>query len=277
MTTDQIVYWNEDGGRRWASAAERTTTIFEPITRALLDFAAPQPGERVLDVGCGSGATVLELSRCVEPGGRVLGVDVSRVILAKAETLVGAAGSSNVELLLADGATHDFERAFDLVFSQFGVMFFAEPVAAFANLRRALVAGGRLAFACWREPEANPWMTVALEAAKPFGPPLDPIPPDAPGPFAFKDDARVRAIVSGAGFRDVNVVRRDHRLRMGARGERAAAAHMASVGAVGRLLADVDAETKTAAIDAIHKTFERHTTGEGIVLAASVWFVSAKA
>lgn len=275
---DPITYWNEEGGRRWTTFAHRTVVLFAPLTEKLIGLASPRAGEQVLDVGCGTGATVLELARHVGPQGHVLGVDVSHIIAAMAKAAVAAQGVTNAEILVADAGRHDFPSgAFDLVFSQFGVMFFVDPVAAFKNLRRALRPNGRLVFGCWRDMEDNPWFTVPLEAAKPLAPPLEPPPPDAPGPLAFKDRKRLESILNGAGFSDVTISRQDQLLRMGAPNERAAAEHAANAGPTARLLASVDPTVKLKAIDAIARALESYTSEDGIRLGSSIWLVSAKA
>ena len=275
---DPIVYWNEEGGKRWTAFAHRTTALFAPLREKLIGFAAPRPGERVLDVGCGTGATVFELATRVGPGGSVVGVDVSRVIAAMAQKALEKEALPNAEIIVADAATYEFPRgSFDLVFSQFGVMFFPDPVAAFTNLHRALKPSGRLAFACWRQMEDNTWFTVPLEAAKPLAPPMQPPPPDAPGPLAFKDRERVEDILARAGYSDVVLQRHDQKLRLGAPGEPAAAEHAANAGPAARLLANVDLSVKEKAIEAIGKALESYTSSDGIYLSSSVWLVSARA
>lgn len=274
---DPIAYWNEEGGRRWTAFAERRTKLFAPIRRALIGFAAPRAGEHVLDVGCGTGATVFELARRVSPGGRVVGVDVSRIIAAMAQDGLDREKLANAEILIADAATHRFPAgAFDLVFSQFGIMFFTDPVAAFQNLRRALKPNGRLAFGCWRQMEDNACFTVPFGAAKQVAPAMEPPPPDAPGPLYFKDRARIEDVLARAGFSHVTVQRHDELLRFGGPGEHAAAEHAAHSGPTARLLANVDPSVKEKAIEAIAKALEPYTSQDGICLGSSIWLVSAK-
>lgn len=277
-SADQITYWNNEGGARWTAAAARLAIIFEPLTRVLMRLASPKAGEWVLDVGCGTGSTVIELARCVGPQGRVVGLDVSRIILDVAKEALAAATIANAELILADAATHDFGAGkFDLLFSQFGVMFFSDPLAAFSSLRRALKKDGRVAFACWREMQANPWFWVPLEAVRPFAPPPEPVPPGAPGPLAFADPQRVKRILSEAGFREICMLRHDAELPVGdSSGLDAAANYMANIGPAGRLLADVDPKSKARAVTAIKTALESYTSSDGIRLAGSIWLVSAR-
>lgn len=273
---DQVEYWNNDGGARWTKFAARTTALFVPLTDALIGFAAPQSGERVLDIGCGTARTTIELAKRVRPG-RVVGFDVSRIILDAARENVTHAGVDNVELQLGDASTHDFSRdRFDLLFSQFGVMFFADPPAAFANLRRALKPGGRVTFACWRRLEDNPWFAVPLQEAKRFAPSPEPVPPDAPGPLAFADSQRVERILAEAGFSEIAIKPHDEALFFGALDQVEEAKFMLSrMGPAGRLLMDVSESERDAAADAIGVALQKRASESGMYLGAGIWLVSA--
>ena len=175
----------------------------------------PQAGERVLDVGSGCGDSTMDLAHKVAPAGTVVGIDVSAMMLARARER--AAGTDlNVSFIDDDAQTHVFDRgSFNLLFSRFGTMFFAAPQAAFVNLRRALGAGGRIAFVCWRAREENPWMTIPVQAAARYLPRPQPSPPRAPGPFAFAERDYVLEILHAAGFRDIEIEAHDEHLRLG--------------------------------------------------------------
>ena len=205
----QIAYWNEQGGRTWAELNDLLDRQIHEVRVRAIDTLAPTAGERLLDVGCGGGQTTVALAARVGAAGAVTGVDISRPMLELARRR--AEGLANVRFLEADAQVHDFgEGVFDAIFSRFGVMFFADPTAAFANLRRALRVGGRLAFACWRTPAENPFMTGPAMAASALLPPAGPPPdPTAPGPFAFADAERVRGILQSAGFEGVAFERVD--------------------------------------------------------------------
>src|SRR5262249_23771195 len=157
----EISYWNSAGGRRWVERQQSQDIVLGPILQAVLERAQLRKGERVIDIGCGTGASSIALAERVGPSGQLLGIDVSAPMLARAAEV------------RADATTHRFQAAtFDLLFSRFGVMFFAEPARAFANLRAALKPSGRLAFACWRKFNENPWLQVPLRAALEHVPPL---------------------------------------------------------------------------------------------------------
>ena len=276
---EQIAYWNDAAGARWTAIQQRTDELFALVTTAALDSAGAQAGESVLDVGCGCGATVLDLARRVGSGGTVVGVDVSRPMLDLASQRVRAERLTNVTLHLADASTHPFEEAeFDLAFSRFGVMFFDDPVSAFANIRRSLRPGGRLAFLAWRPLSENPWFNVPLAAALRHVPRPDVYDPDAPGPFSFADSDRVRRILDAAGFSAIDMQPRDAMMKLGGPNEVAQAADLASqVGPVSRALAPAGDAAQAAAKAEILKTFGELETPEGVILPAGLWFVSARA
>src|SRR5262245_55479152 len=179
----QVAYWNGPIGHLWARAQEKRDRDHAPMTEAALKLAAAQPGESVLDIGCGSGTTTLRLAEAVTDAGRVLGIDISAPMLAVARRHAREL-DTHVRFIEADATDYKFEpHAFDLAFSQFGVMFFADPVATFSNLHAAIKPNGRLAFICWRASTENPWSAVPESAAKPLLPPIEPLPPDAPGRY----------------------------------------------------------------------------------------------
>jgi SAM-dependent methyltransferase len=274
----QIAYWNSEAGPRWVAMQERMDAMLAPLMQAALDRARPAAGEAVLDVGCGCGATVLALADRVGPAGSVMGVDISAPMLDRARERVRDGAMGNVRLMLSDAAVHAFEPgAFDLAFSRFGVMFFADPARAFANIRAALAATGRLAFVCWAPPRDNPWLTVPLTVARPHLPPQPESDPAAPGPFAFADPDRVRGILTGAGYSGIDIVRHDSSMQICGPGEAERAAQFAvESGPVGRAMAGADPVARAAAAQAILAEFHRIEGPGGIALPGSVWLVSAR-
>jgi SAM-dependent methyltransferase len=274
----QIAYWNDEAGPRWVAMQERMDAMLAPLLQVALDRAGPVPGEAVLDIGCGCGATLLELAHRVGPEGSVLGVDISAPMLDRARARVRDTVLTNVRLTRSDAATYAFEPgAFDLAFSRFGVMFFDDPPAAFANIRSALATAGRLVFVCWAPPQDNPWLTVPLAAARSHLPPQPESDPNAPGPFAFADSSRVRGILVSAGYSAVDVARRDTIMRICGPGETEAAARFALAGGpLARVLATAGPDQRAAAEQAIIAEFRRLETPDGVELPGSVWLVSAR-
>lgn len=273
---DQITYWNSVAGQKWATLQSVIDEVFAPITGALIDAALPRSGERVLDIGCGSGSSLLAAVHAVGPGGHVFGVDVSEPMLAVARRRIADGGATNVETALADAATFAFERAsVDLTLSRFGVMFFDDPASAFANIRTALKSGGRLAFVCWRRMSEAPCFLVPYLAAKPHLPTQPPPDPLAPGPFAFADDVRVRAILTDAGFTGIAIRPADVPIDLG--GVEAAAEFAIKLGPTSRVLAEAAPAEATAAEAAIRQAMSNLGKGGRVVLNAGIWVVTAHA
>jgi SAM-dependent methyltransferase len=274
---DQIAYWNGPAGQRWAERQQVQDVLLGPVAELLIDRARPQPGERVLDVGCGSGAISFAFAQKVMPGGHVLGIDISEPMLtvARRSTPAGLA----VDFALADATVYPFEAAsFDLLASRFGVMFFADPVRSFANMRKALRPTGRLAFACWREPRENPWMMVPLQAVYRHAPKLPPQGPDDPGPFAFASETRVNRILGEAGFTDIGMEACNLALDIAiGRGLDAAVQSALEIGPAHRALEGQPAEIRAAAIQSIREAVAPFATGDAVALPGSIWIVTAKA
>ena len=198
---DQAEFWNAGPGQVWVRRQADLDALVGGVTDLLLDACAPRPGDRALDVGCGAGASTFALAAAVGAAGRVTGVDISAPLVARAEARRADLRAVNIDFVVADAQDHCFApHGFDLVASRFGLMFFADPVAAFANLRRALRPGGRIAFAAWAGPADNPWFALPQRIAEDRLGPGAPSDPDGPGPMAFRDVGRVCGLLAAAGF-----------------------------------------------------------------------------
>ena len=276
VQADQFAYWNGPAAVRWAQQQAHTDAMLAPVAAAAIAHAAPAPGEHVLDIGCGCGTTTLALAELVADG-HVTGIDISAPMLAVAQRR--AAHRGNVRWLEADATSHPFPpTALDLLFSRFGVMFFGDPAAAFANLRRAARPGARLAFACWRPLNENPWMLVPLLAAQTVVPPLPRPGPEDPGPFAFADPDRVTRILTAAGWGRPEFTRFDTPLDIaGGGGLDAAVDQAGQIGAAARLLMDQPDAVRADALAAIRQALADHASRDGRVeLTGSVWLVSSR-
>ncbi len=273
---DQAAYWNGRVGERWRARQQDQDTLLAPIADLLLQRAAVSMGEVVLDIGCGCGSTAIELARRVMPGGRVLGVDLSAPMLERARER--AAADLPVEFVLADATVHPFEPAgADLLFSRFGVMFFADPRKSFANMRQGLRPGARLAFACWREPQRNPWLMLPLEEACRHVPRPPASSPGEPGAFAFADESRVRDILEGAGFADIGLEGLELSLDIGTgRGLEAAVEAAISMGPASRALEGQPAKLRAAATESIRAALARYQAGDAVALPGAIWIVTAR-
>jgi SAM-dependent methyltransferase len=271
----QIEFWNSAASRAWADEHERMDRGVAEVTKALLDMAVAQPGERVLDIGCGGGTTVLELAARVGPDGHVLGADVAEQSVARVRERIAAAGLRHAEAIVADVSSQPFApNSFDLSFSRFGVMFFSDPVTAFANVRRAMKPGGRVALAVFRAAADNLWPNSPLAAVRHLLPPI-PVPgPEDPGPFSWADPGRVHRILEGAGFREVSLTSLDPLIQLGGRPAEAAQ-FMMLFGPLTRVLPALPAPQRDAVRSALEVFFQGHTTSQGVVLPAANWVVRA--
>lgn len=267
---DQIEYWNSDSGGKWVRNQDRMDRTLRPFSDHVMSVTGVGEGEVVLDVGCGTGETSIRLA---DKGAVVTGVDVSRPMLAHASQRPDSGKARFVE---ADASVHDFgDNAFDLIFSRFGVMFFADPDSAFTNLGRMTRPGGRLAFACWRPLSENPWMLKPVLVAKDFID-LPPRPgPEEPGPFSFADTVRVHRILEAGGYADIAIQPYDHSMYMGDTVEDAVVTAM-EVGPIGGASEDADPVRVDALKAALAEMLSGHMTGEGIRLPGAIWCVTAR-
>jgi SAM-dependent methyltransferase len=275
---EQVQYWTETAGPKWVRYEALLDGQLRPLGVAVMERAGITAGERVVDVGCGCGDTSVTLGRRVGAKGAVLGVDISAPMLERAQQR--AAEQTHVRFALADAQTHGFERgAFDVVFSRFGVMFFADPTAAFANLRTALRPGGRLAFACWQALPKNEWIAVPLMAAAQHITLPAPPAPGAPGPFAFADADRVRGILEGAGFTAVTCEPEERVLTVGGGGSLDDAVDflLDGIGPASAALREAGPAARPKVAAAVRDAIAPHATSEGVRMASAAWIVTARA
>jgi len=267
--------WNGEDGEFWVRQQDRLDRTLAPVTGPLLAFAAPRTGSTVIDVGCGCGATTIELARSVGPSGRVIGLDISEPMLSLAAARLR--DFANTTCTLGDAA--DLPLAAlnaDLIVSRFGVMFFGDPVAAFSNLRTGLAPGGRLRFACWRPIAENPWLQIPLHAVYEHAPRLPKPEPEEPGPFAFADTDRVTRILTSAGFTAPTFTPLDIQLDIAAGGTLDDAVMQSSeMGPAKRALADQSEDVRIAARESIRKALAPYASSSGVTLPAAVWLVAA--
>jgi SAM-dependent methyltransferase len=274
--SEQIAEWNGALGQRWVAMGREIDRIVVPFGDAALKVAAPQPGERVIDIGCGCGDTSIEIARIVGEAGTVLGVDVSQPMLEVARSHAALANCAHLAFQDGDASEAWLPANTDLLFSRFGVMFFSQPSQAFSHLRKSLRTGGRCVFVCWRAPRYNAWAMTPLSAARTaMGVTPTPADPDAPGPFAFADDKRLRTVLSDAGFGAIDMQRFDAVLSLGAT-PRSAAEGAVQIGPVSRFVREVGVEHLPIILDAVERTLAPLAAPDGHVsLNGSTWIVSA--
>jgi SAM-dependent methyltransferase len=259
---------------------ERTDALIDPLGRVAIERLGVAAGERVLDVGCGCGQTLLQLAELVGPSGHVLGVDISPPMLARARERV--AGRPTIALALGDAQTYAFAPgAFDALYSRFGVMFFDDPRAAFRNLRAGARSGGRLSFVCWQDLAKNPWAARPLEAVMRLLP--DSAMPDMlregrPGPFFMSDPARVRAILGAAGWNDVSLEPVEMPLNLGgATTLDEAVAYSLQIGPAARAMAEAPEALAPSLEVALREALAPFASARGVYMDGAAFVVGARA
>ena len=277
---DQIADWNGRSGERWVAYQSRLDAMLAVFGQAAIEAAAPGPGERVLDVGCGAGASSLALAARVGAGGQVLGVDISEALIDRARTLAPQEIPALFQVADAGRAALP-QGAFDILFSRFGVMFFDDPTGAFSHMRRALRPGGRVAFVCWRRAAENDWVRLPMGAIKGIVPPTVQPAAEAPGPFSFGDRGRVERILSAAGFTEIAIAPFDASIPYG-EGETwdaaidDAVAMASKVGPLSRALADQPDDIRARALTAVRAAFANRPGARSVMIDGAAWIVRAR-
>lgn len=272
MNDEQAMLWNGASGRAWVEAQPILDRMFEPFTEVLTK--ACTPGSSVLDVGCGTGGTTLAVARQLGTHGRSVGIDISQPMIAAARSRAERQRPS-ATFICGDAQVHGLApAAFDVIVSRFGVMFFAAPESAFANLRRAARNGARLRFLAWRDPAENPFMTAAERAAAPFLPNIPPRVPDAPGQFALADPARTRSILQASGWNDIEIQPLDVECALP---RTDLDRYFTQLGPLGRVLQDTDESTRARIIDRVRAAFDLYVVGAEARFTAACWLADARA
>jgi SAM-dependent methyltransferase len=265
--------WAEEG-ERWAEQAERYDATVRRHSRRLLDAAHISAGHRVLDIGCGCGESTRDAAR-IATSGLALGVDLSARMIIRARERAQAEGLTNVRFEQADAQVYPFESAvFDLAISRFGVMFFADPVAAFGNIGQGLRPGGRLALLAWQALQQNEWL-LAIRQALAMGRTLPEPPAGAPGPFGLAEAGRVQRILAEAGFEEIDLAPVHEPMCFG-RDADDAFGFARTMGPVKGLLDDLDEPVAVRALEQLRATLATHATREGVLLDSRAWLISAR-
>ena len=267
-------YWKQDGGKKWVELIDATEATLQVFNEKLLEHAGIAAGESVLDVGCGGGLNSIEIANRVGATGRVVGVDISPEVLMVA----GARGGhvTNLEFSEGDAASMSLEAdLFSLIFSRFGVMFFADPVNAFINLRRALKPDGRMVFLCWRTMEENTWMMEPARAVHEVIPPQGPPPdPDAPGPFSLGKRETVVGLLGDAGFQSIDIMALDVGMSVGSLSN--TVDYFMKMGPAAAAVANATEAQKTEVKEALGEALKQYETADGVVMAGAAWLVTAR-
>jgi SAM-dependent methyltransferase len=269
---DQSALWNR-AECAWVDAQETLDRMYKPVEDLLVDAVMAGSPRRVLDVGCGTGATTLAAARHLGATGACVGVDISQPMLDAARARAERDGTPAL-FIRGDAEIHPFEPStFDAIMSRFGVMFFADSVRAFANLRDAARSGAALRFVAWRSADENPFMTTAERAAAPLMPNLPPRVPDAPGQFAFANEHRVHDILARSGWGGIDIQPVDFECTLP---EAELTWHATRFGPLGRVLHDADDRTRARVIDAVRVAFEPYVHGTEVRYIAACWMIAAR-
>ncbi|MEE9347755.1 MAG: methyltransferase domain-containing protein [Robiginitomaculum sp.] len=271
---DQKEFWNGDAGQKWVDKSALLDSMLLPFAQAILDAAKISPDESVLDIGCGAGALSLLATREARA---VLGVDISQPLIDLAQGRAQGAGSL-AKFKLSDASMVKLEEKCDLVISRFGVMFFAQPALAFSNIRQNVKPGGRMVFACWQGIADNMWARAALEVAMPFFKTAPtPPPPGAPGPFAFADSDALRAMLTKAGWTDVEIKDWSGDIRLPGGNAEESAAFMLEMGPLAGILKAQGLDMAPIEKNFIAYLRERESADGHIDMGSAAWIVSARA
>jgi SAM-dependent methyltransferase len=271
---DQREYWNGDESREWADEPSRFDEMLEPFGTRALDVADVRPGARVLDVGCGNGAVTIEAAVRAGGDGSAIGIDLSEPMLINARERAAARGLGNTTFVAADAQVAALDGPFDAATSRFGIMFFDDPAAAFANIVGSLAPAGRLAFACWRTVPENEWVAVQAAAVAEHVP-LPDFSGDGPGPFRYGDPTALVETLARAGLRDVEAEPFDTTLLLGGRGSLDdIMRYVERNGMTRRFLGDAEADQRARAIESVRAALTPFVTEEGLRLGAAAWIVS---
>lgn len=271
---DQYNAWNGENGQRWVADADRRDSALAPIGDLLIDNSNIHAGDRILDIGCGCGATTLAAATRVGTHGHVVGLDLSEPMLSIAEHRALQAATTNVAFVHGDAQTHQLEQVFDHVISRFGTMFFDDPIAAFTNIARDLAPDGRVRIVTWQPLEANEWLTVPGAALLPYASAPD-LGQAGPGMFAQSDPETIRPVFRQAGLGDTTVTPHTLALTFGSTVEEAVG-YLADAGPGRALLDTVPPDRLDEALASVRETLADHVTLEGVQLDAAVWIIEAR-
>jgi SAM-dependent methyltransferase len=271
---DKTMRWNGARGNAWVEAQELLDRLFQPFEAMLVDAVAATGGRRVLDVGCGTGAVTLAVAKQLRGHGTSVGIDISEPMIAAARARAERGGLP-ATFVRADAQTHSFEAAgYDTIVSRFGVMFFDDPVRAFANLRGAAPEDARLRALVWRSAADNPFMTVAERAAAPLLPNLPARKPDEPGQFAFADAGRVQSILERSGWSDIEIRPVDVECAFP---EKELVPYLTRLGPVGVALQSVDERARARIVETVRAAFDPYVHGAEVRFRAACWMIAARA
>lgn len=274
ITDDQSALWNGSAGHGWVDAQALIDPMFKPFEAMLVAAVTNQSKKNVLDIGCGTGGTTLAVAQHLDANASCVGIDISVPMIAAAQIRADREAAP-ARFICADAQTYNFApKTFDLIISRFGVMFFADSVQAFANLRRAARDEAELRFIAWRNAEENPFMITAERAAAPLLPDMPARRPNEPGQFAFADREHVLQILEQSGWVDIDIQPIDVTCSLPAR---ELVAYLTQLGPLGRHLQGADEQALERVMAAVLPAFQPYVHGAEVRYNAACWMVVARA
>lgn len=276
--SDMSEFWNTTGGQMWVDNQTIISSSMTPLGQVAMNALHLAEGDRVLDIGCGFGDTSFEISQRVGADGWVLGVDISRIIIASAKQNMLSKKHRNIDFECIDAQTHKFpESIFDAVYSRLGVMFFEDSEAAFSNIRQSLTPGGHMAFVCWQPMEAIEWISLPLEIVASYVSLPPSSSPESPGPFSFGDPGKVKQVLNSAGFVDIEIESSISKICIGVNTDEALN-FLTHIGPAGKILDDpeINIAIQTRFTAELRSVLSSRLTDRGVELGAATWIVSAR-
>ena len=273
----QKEFWSGAGGDVWVNKQKEMDIMLNPLGQRAIDKLDLSNGKRILDIGCGCGATTLEIAKMI-PEGKIIGVDISEPMLNQARKDALEMSLSNTEFVVQDVQTDEISKdAFDIAFSRFGVMFFEDSYEAFKNINNSLKIGGQLSFVCWQEPLLNPWQSLSIQVIKQFIDLPSP-PPKSPGPFAFEDKSYIEDILDCSNFKDINIDDNQEEIIMfsGKSLKEASEDYLTINPVVTEMLKNSPKELKEEILEALIIKFSDFHEDHGLVFPSATWIVTAK-
>ena len=269
-------FWSGKGGDYWVEKQSEMDIMLNPLGEKALAKLDLQSNYKVLDIGCGCGATTLEIAHIVSEGA-VTGLDISVPMLDKAKSEAKIQGIANVDFKVVDVQVEQLAyEEYDSVYSRFGVMFFDDPFEAFKNIFSSVKVGGELSFVCWQDPSLNPWQSLSLQVIRGYLDMPSP-PPRSPGPFAFHEKDYVKEILEKSGFSNISFDDNQENITMfaGKSLEEASEDYLAINPVVTEMLKDSTDDLKSEIVESLKEAFSGFHRGDGLVFPSATWVVSA--
>tara|TARA_B000000441_G_C21700400_1_gene325539 strand:+ start:224 stop:1069 length:846 start_codon:yes stop_codon:yes gene_type:complete len=275
INQEQKEFWNEKKGKIWVSLESNIDKMLGPLGHHAIKILNPKSGEKILDIGCGTGSTSQSLSKLVGENGLITGIDISEPILSFAKNQLENRNIKNIDFIQEDAQTFNLSNFnYDAIFSRFGIMFFEDPFFAFKNIKKSLNSRGRITFICWSNREENDWITLSSKVASQFLelPPKNN--PREPGPFAFEEYSYIKEILTKSGWKNINIKNHKENIIVGKTLDHAAA-FLSKMGQMSVPFENSNEKTKAKVIEALKECYSKYLIPKGVEFHFSTWIVSA--